>query len=110
MPNEIGPNETGAGDRRPSNSRADEQRRFEHGSGGAVADVAVEGRPKLQDQSEDAPCAREAPPLAPDAPYDQLGEKIAVVGDRTEAEVDEAVEESFPASDPPSPAAGRRPG
>ena len=38
----------------------------------------------------------------------QLGEKIATVGDRTEAEVDEAVEESFPASDPPSPAAPRR--
>jgi hypothetical protein len=104
------PKQTGAGAKRPSNRREDEKRRFEHGSGGAVADVAVEGRPKLQDQGEEAPFARKAPPTPPDQPYDQLGDKTAAVGDRTEAKVDEAIEESFPASDPPSPAVERKPG
>lgn len=103
------PNEPGSGEQGRRTPHDDEKWRFEHGSSGAVADVAVEGRPRPQDHLEDAPFAREAEPLAPDEPYDQLAEKAAAVGDHDEAEVDEAVEESFPASDPPRPAAHRRP-
>jgi hypothetical protein len=96
-------NATENGEERLRNRQEDEQWRFEHGSSGAVADEAVEGRPKRQDHFEDAPFARKAPPLPPDQPYDQLADKTAAVGDRTEAKTDEAVEESFPASDPPTP-------
>lgn len=103
------PNETGTGAMRPREQREDERREFERGSSAAVADVAVEGRPRPRDHAQDAPFARKASPVAWDEPYDQLGEKAAAVGDRAEAIVDEAVEESFPASDPPCPATGRRP-
>lgn len=83
--------------RKPENER----RALEHGSSGAAADVAVDGRPKLQDRFVDAPYARPAEPIG-DAAIDQLAEKKAVTGDAREALIDEAVEESFPASDPPS--------
>ena len=79
---------------------AEALRRFERGAGGAAADAAVEGRPNLADHRVDAPYARPAPPLNPDEAPDQLADKRAVVGD--DARIDEASEESFPASDPPS--------
>lgn len=83
-------------------SPEDERRALEHGSGGSAADVAVDGRPRLEDRFVDAPYARPAAPVPDGAPVDQLAEKKQVVGDAREALIDEAVEESFPASDPPS--------
>ena len=79
-----------------------QQRAHEHGSSGSTADFAVEGRPRLEDRFVDTPYARPAEPLADGAPLDQLAEKKAVVGDAREAIIDESVEETFPASDPPS--------
>ena len=78
-------------------------RSFQHGSSGATADLAVEGQPKLEDRFEEKPYARPAPPLAGDELPDQLADKAAASGSRQEALVDEAVEETFPASDPISP-------
>lgn len=72
------------------------------GCSDSTADLAVEGRPRLQDRFAEAPYARPAEPLPDGAPLDQLAEKKAVVGDAQEALLDEAIEESFPASDPPS--------
>lgn len=69
---------------------------------GSTADLAVEGKPRLADRLVDAPYARPAEPLADGETVDQLAEKKAVTGDAHEAMIDEAVEESFPASDPPS--------
>jgi len=68
----------------------------------ATADLAVEGRPNLKDSAVDAPYSRPAPPLEDGRRLDQLAEKKEAVGDADEALIDEAVEESFPASDPPS--------
>jgi hypothetical protein len=82
--------------------REDERRALEHGSSGSTADLAVEGRPRLADRFIDAPYARAAEPLPDGERLDQLAEKKAVVGDDAEALLDEAIEESFPASDPPS--------
>jgi hypothetical protein len=86
----------------PNASPEDERRALEHGSSGSTADLAVEGRPRLQDRFIDAPYARPAEPLEDGETVDQLAEKKAVTGDAQEALIDESVEESFPASDPPS--------
>ena len=81
---------------------ARELRAFEHGSSGATADFAVDGRPRREDALVEAPYSRPAEPLADGECPDQLAEKRALAEDDLETRVDEASEESFPASDPPS--------
>jgi hypothetical protein len=83
-------------------SRPNEPRHFTHGAGGAMADAATEASPNKEDHAPDSPHAKPAPPLAPHEKHDQLAEKEAASEDRDEARVDESVEETFPASDPPS--------
>jgi len=79
------------------------KRAASHGSGAAAADMAVEGRPTPQDHHVDAPHAREAEPLVEGEKHDQLADKEACAEDRQEALLDEAIEETFPGSDPISP-------
>jgi hypothetical protein len=81
----------------------DAKRAFTHGSSGATADMAVEGRCHPEDRAVDAPHAREAERLPEGEKFDQLAEKQADGKDRQEALLDEAVEETFPGSDPISP-------
>jgi len=50
----------------------------------------------------DGPHARKAPPLAKDEVHDQLAGREKQAEDRQEALIDESLDESFPASDPPS--------
>jgi hypothetical protein len=76
---------------------------LQRGSSGVGADMAVEGHPKRADYSPDAPASRLVPPLPDGAKPDQLKDKVAATGDRQEALLDEAVEETFPGSDPISP-------
>ena len=66
------------------------------------ADLATEAvTPRGADDTNPAtPHARTATPL--DAKPDQLAHKEEQAEDRQEALIDESVEESFPASDPPS--------
>lgn len=73
-----------------------------HGSGGAAADSAVEGKPSMEDRHIETPHARPAEPLAEGEKHDQLADKAAQAEDRQEALLDEGIEESFPASDPVS--------
>ena len=77
-------------------------RAFSHGSSGSAADSAVEGKAKLEDRHVETPHARPAEPLSSTEKPDQLADKAAACEDRQEALVDESIEESFPASDPPS--------
>jgi hypothetical protein len=51
----------------------------------------------------EGPHARPAEPLAEHKSHDQLAEHERSAEDRQEALIDESLEESFPASDPPSP-------
>jgi hypothetical protein len=83
---------------RKQNDR-EEQRAFAHGSGASKADMAVEALAK----PEDRPHARPATPLAEGEKHDQLAEREACAEDRQEALLDEAIEETFPGSDPISP-------
>ena len=78
------------------------QRSFSHGSGGAAADMAA-GGPAAEHRSVEGPHAREARPLKEGDKHDQLADKEAAAEDRQEALLDEAIEETFPSSDPISP-------
>ena len=73
------------------------------GSGAAAADAAVEGSPQMADHRSDAPHARPATPLGDNEKPDQLADKAKTAEDRQEALLDEALEETFPRSDPISP-------
>lgn len=84
-------------------SDKDAGRAFSHGSSGSTADMAVEGYPKAEDRHVDAPHAREVEPLVEGEKHDQLADKQACSEDRQEALLDEAIEETFPGSDPISP-------
>ncbi|HEX8232920.1 MAG TPA: hypothetical protein VF559_06220 [Caulobacteraceae bacterium] len=74
-----------------------------HGSSGATADQAVEGRPGEDQRFAETLHAREADRcLDVEEKPDQLAHKVECAEDRQEALLDEGVEESFPASDPVS--------
>jgi hypothetical protein len=79
------------------------KRAFAHGSDGSTADLAVEGVPKPEDRHIYVPHAREAEPLPEGEKHDQLAERKAKAESRQEALLDEAIEETFPSSDPISP-------
>lgn len=81
----------------------DEKRHFTHGSSGPTADMAVEGSPRHEDRHIDVPHARPAEPIDTEGKHDQMAEKEAKSEDRQEALLDEAIEETFPSSDPISP-------
>jgi hypothetical protein len=79
------------------------RRAFSHGSGGANADAAVEGTPKHEDRHIEVPHAREVEPLPEGEKHDHLADKKAKAETDQEALLDEALEETFPGSDPISP-------
>lgn len=72
------------------------------GSSGEAAGYAVEGEPRREDHQPGAPHARRAEPLSYEK-HDQLADKKAKAETDQEALLDEALEESFPGSDPISP-------
>ena len=85
-------------------SEDEAKRAFTHGSSGATADMAVEATPKHEDRHIETPHSREADePLKEGEKHDHLAEREAQVRDRQEALLDEAIEETFPGSDPISP-------
>jgi hypothetical protein len=79
------------------------ERAFSHGSSGSTADMAVEGVCKPEDRHIDVPHARNAEPLREGEKHDQLADKKARAESHQEALLDEAIEETFPGSDPISP-------
>lgn len=87
----------------PKQTEEEARRSFSHGSSGSTADMAVEGQVQPQDRHIETPHSRPAEPLADDAKHDQLADKEAGAEDRQEALLDEAIEETFPSSDPISP-------
>lgn len=60
--------------------------------------AAMQGR-----RGPEAPHSRPAEPLQEGAKYDQLADKASKTKDRQDALLDEALEETFPSSDPISP-------
>lgn len=88
---------------RDQNQEKNPDRGLTHGSGGVGADAAVEGKVNIADHQKDHRSFRPAEPLKDDGKHDQLAEKAQCAEDRQEALIDEAVEETFPGSDPISP-------
>lgn len=88
----------------PRPDRPAEERSFlEKGAGAAEADASAEVAPTAAERKVNAPHAKPARhSLGPEEKPDQLATKEKEAEDRQEALIDEGVEESFPASDPPS--------
>lgn len=84
-------------------TEAEAKRAFAHGSSGSNADMAVEGVPQHEDRHIETPHAREAKPLPEGEKHDHLADKKAHAESHQEALLDEALEETFPSSDPISP-------
>ena len=84
-------------------SEHEAHRAFAHGSSGSNADMAVEGVPRHEDRHIDVPHSRPAEPLAEGEKHDHLADKNAAAETHQEALLDEAIEETFPGSDPISP-------
>lgn len=80
------------------------QRAFTHGSSGATADMASDKGGALEEHRHvGAPASRPAEPLKEGEKTDHLAKRAAETEDRQEALLDEAIEETFPGSDPISP-------
>jgi hypothetical protein len=84
-------------------TEAEARRAFSHGSGGANADMAVEAAPIHEDRHIEVPHARVVAPLKEGEKHDQMAAREKSAEDRQEALLDEAIEETFPGSDPISP-------
>lgn len=79
------------------------KRSFTHGSGGANADRAVEAVPVHEDRHIETPHAKQVEPLPEGEKHDHMAVQEKLAEDRQEALLDEALEETFPGSDPISP-------
>jgi hypothetical protein len=73
------------------------------GQPGDPAARITEDEVKAAFDNGEGPHARKAEPLSEGETHDQLAHHEASAEDRQEALVDESLDESFPASDPPSP-------
>ncbi|MGH6963130.1 MAG: hypothetical protein ACREE0_01470 [Phenylobacterium sp.] len=88
----------------PSKQTEEEAKRsFTHGSGGANADRAVEAFPVHEDRHIETPHAKQVEPLKEGEKHDHMAAQEKQAEDRQEALLDEALEETFPNSDPISP-------
>jgi hypothetical protein len=80
------------------------KRAFTHGSSGATADMASDPQKAIEEHRHiNAPHSRPAEPLPEGQKVDHMAEREAQAEDRQEALLDEAIEETFPSSDPISP-------
>jgi hypothetical protein len=80
------------------------KRAFTHGSSGATSDMATDPNRAVEEHRHvESPPSRPAPHLPDGEKHDAMAEREAESEDRQEALLDEAIEETFPGSDPISP-------
>lgn len=80
------------------------RRAFTDGSSGATADMATDQKAATPEHRHvDGPASRPAQPAPEGQKIDHMAEREAKSEDRQEALLDEAIEETFPGSDPISP-------
>ena len=81
-----------------------EKRAFAHGSGQAASDMASDPQKAIEEHRHiEAPTTRPVDPLPEGQKHDHMAQREAEAEDRQEALLDEAIEETFPGSDPISP-------
>ena len=88
------------------NKQTEEQakRAFTHGSGQAASDMASDPHKAIEEHRHvEAPSTRSVKPLREGEKHDHLAQRESEAEDRQEALLDEAIEETFPGSDPISP-------
>ena len=80
------------------------KRAFTDGTSGATADMASDPQKAIQEHRHiETPASRTVAPLPEGEKVDHMAEREAAAEDRQEALLDEAIEETFPGSDPISP-------
>ena len=80
------------------------KRAFSHGSSGAASDMASDPKKAIEEHRHvETPATRPAKPVPEGQKHDAMAEREAEAEDRQEALLDEAIEETFPSSDPISP-------
>jgi hypothetical protein len=85
-------------------SKEEAERAFTHGSSGATSDMASDPQKAIDEHRHfDAPTTRPIEPAPAGEKHDHMAEREAEAEDRQEALLDEAIEETFPGSDPISP-------
>jgi hypothetical protein len=87
----------------PNNQPEETKGAVTPGSGGAKTDMAAEAARVQEDRHIHTPHAREVEPLKEGEKHDHMAAKEKSAEDRQEALLDEALEETFPGSDPISP-------
>ena len=86
--------------------QTDEERKraFTHGSSGATADMASDTAGTAQEHRHiETPTSRPVEALQEGEKADHMADRESKAEDRQEALLDEAIEETFPGSDPISP-------
>ena len=77
------------------------KRAFTHGSGQAASDMASDPKKAIEEHRHiEAPSTRPVAPAPEGEKHDHMAEREAEAEDRQEALLDEAIEETFPGSDP----------
>lgn len=80
------------------------KRAFTHGSGQAAADMASDPKKAIEEHRHiEAPATHPVTPEGEGEKHDHMAQREAESEDRQEALLDEAIEETFPSSDPISP-------
>jgi len=80
------------------------KRSFTHGSGQAASDLASDPNKAIEEHRHiEAPTTRPVTPVPEGEKHDHMAQREAEAEDRQEALLDEAIEETFPSSDPISP-------
>ena len=80
------------------------KRAFTHGSSGATSDMASDPHGAIEEHRHiEAPTTRPVAPSPAGQKHDHMADREAGAEDRQEALLDEAIEETFPGSDPISP-------
>ena len=83
--------------------KEDAARTLTHGSSVATSDMASDHNRAVEDRTFTPPATRPIEPTPEGEKHDHMAAREASAEDRQEALLDEALEETFPGSDPISP-------